>query len=265
MLTHETIAPTLPAPLLAEGGGFAVLSIQTALDLVRNVARVRRLPDVDLAYLAHILLAEAGLHGAFAALVRGASLTIRTAAVVNRIDFSRASDEARLAWARASHVVRTVRPDLELDVMTVVRPSVRLSSDLDGYREGAELDLAQYHRLRRNEVAPHVMWTEWLEDQLGKVGATLVDVSFDGPRRIQLVRQTQNPRERIARMLPVEAVCARLRLRFPDLATRDAALARGIGRHRTVGLGFLDPLLSLEDVAGTEMRWSAWSLAEAVS
>ncbi len=121
-------------------------------------------------------------------------------------------------------------------------PVVRMSSDGEHHKRGAEVDvfLRECWKEGRDAVVDRQqVYRDWLGEQLSRSGAVdSLSLQVDQITRRRLVRKTQGRnRKTSVRDKPVVACSGTLRV--SDSGAFSRLLERGVGRHRAFGLGML--------------------------
>jgi CRISPR system Cascade subunit CasE len=222
------------------------------------VARRRGLPlrDVDDGYLCHCILRELwqGL-APTPFVVRGEGRTMdvwgySTADAAALIDHARAFGDPSLlaAIGDIELVVSKPMPRFEagrqIGFLLRACPIVRLASDTNGHRAGAEVDafLARCFAVGREAVVEREdVYRDWLTAKLNQpatTGVTLENVRVAAISRERLVRRTQG-NERQANRLERPDVRFEGDIIVVDGGRFNTWLGHGIGRHRAFGFGAL--------------------------
>ncbi|MCB9492548.1 MAG: type I-E CRISPR-associated protein Cas6/Cse3/CasE [Dehalococcoidia bacterium] len=130
---------------------------------------------------------------------------------------------------------------LQLAFEVRVCPVVRRSSGDARAKAGAEVDafLAECWRVGDGVVVDReAVYRGWLDGQLGRGGARVLDAKMEHFVRRRLLRRTQGT-ERRARGVERPDVLFKGRLEVTDGSAFGQLVRRGVGRHRAFGFGML--------------------------
>ena len=232
-------------------GWAATLDLSLDRQRVLDVARHRRWPTDDLGYLAHTVVAEGWGDWApqpFACAADDARIVVR-GRVTGFSPRVRDGASPEVARALGGYVVqpvagvdahRALRVGTVLSIASVVCPTVRLASACGPYGKGAEVDAWQAAVTRGTTPADaprDAVYTAWFVGRLGPA-FEVRDVAVSEAALPQRVRRDTRGRRAPVTMQSSEAVCWAL-VAVRDVEAAEALIARGIGRHRAFGLGWV--------------------------
>lgn len=230
-----------------------------ALALMR-LARERGLPrrQVDLGYLLHCQLGETfgeiaprpfailgrePLAGARELTVLAYATADATTLQQRALEGARPGSFAAIDWARfaSKPMPNDWAPGRQLAFEVRACPVVRMGSQRDQHRKGAEVDvfLSECWRIgAETPVDREQVYRRWLSERLAARGVRALEVRVEALQLGPVTRRDHKP-VRSSHVMRRPDVRFAGRLEITDGALFAQSLARGVGRHRAFGFGML--------------------------